>query len=273
MARHGTIQLTDSTGAFLLETFSITQQAPTTTTTTITIQTNPAGLNFSVDGGSLQKAPGQVSLQSGPHTIAVPSPQAGAAGTQYLWTSWSDQGAPSHSITVGSTPATYTATFATQYQLTTSASPPAGGTVTPASGSFYASGTAVPLAATASAGFTFDKWTGAVASPSAASTTVTMSAPQTVVANFVSSPVIITIQTNPTGLKFSVDSSAPQVSPQKLALAPGAHTIAVVTTQPGAAGDTSTRSRHGAIRARLPIPSRWAITPRPTRPISRFNIS
>ncbi len=103
---------------------------------------------------------------------------------QYVFKSWSDGGALSHSITVGASATTYTATFTEQYQLIISASPAAGGTVTPASGTFYDSGTVVPVTATASSGDAFTNWTGSVASSSSSSTTVTMSGPQTVTASF-----------------------------------------------------------------------------------------
>jgi hypothetical protein len=90
-----------------------------------------------VDEGASQTAPQTLSLSQGPHTVAVTTPQAGAAaGTQYAFKSWSDGGAMSHSILVGATATTYTATFTTQYQLTISASPAGDGTVTPASGAF-----------------------------------------------------------------------------------------------------------------------------------------
>ncbi|HTX37831.1 MAG TPA: hypothetical protein VME43_22535, partial [Bryobacteraceae bacterium] len=159
--------------------------ANTIPTTAITIQTSPAGLQFSVDGGPAQTAPQTLNLVQGPHTIAAATPQAGATGTQYVLTSWSDGATtPADTITVGTSAATYTATFQTQYQLTISASPPAGGTVTPASGSFYNAGAAVPVVATPNAGYMFNSWTGAVPTPSSASTTVIMNAPETVTADF-----------------------------------------------------------------------------------------
>ncbi len=70
--------------------------------TQVTIQTTPSGLQFSVDGGNQQDAPGTVDLTLGPHTIAVRSLQSGPAGTIYLFSGWSDNGAASHTITVGS---------------------------------------------------------------------------------------------------------------------------------------------------------------------------
>ncbi|HLJ45719.1 MAG TPA: FG-GAP-like repeat-containing protein, partial [Bryobacteraceae bacterium] len=182
--------------------------------TAITVQTSPSGLQFSVDGGAAQTAPQTLNLTQGPHTIAVASPQAGPAGTRYVFGSWSDGTVTTtDGITVGSSPATYTATFTPQYQLTTSVSPTAGGTVTPATGGFYDAGSAVPIVATANTGFTFGNWTGTVANSTSASTTVTMIAAESVVANFLP-PTAITIQTNPPGLQFSVNGGAIQTAPQ-----------------------------------------------------------
>ena len=55
--------------------------------------------------------------------------------------------------------------FNASFQLTTAANgPAAGGTVSPASGTFYAPGTVVNLSATANTGYIFGNWTGNVAS-------------------------------------------------------------------------------------------------------------
>ena len=156
----------------------------TSSPTNITFRTNPSGLQFSVDGGAAQIAPRTLSLTQGSHTMAVATTQSGSTGTQYVFTSWSDGGAASHSIVVGGAAVTYTASFKTQYQLTTSASPAAGGTVTPVSGGFYDAGTVVPVTAVANAGYVFIDWSGSVANATSAATTVTMTAPMTVTANF-----------------------------------------------------------------------------------------
>ena len=219
----------------------VTMSAPETvvanfsSVTGITIQTSPPDLQFTVDGGAAQTAPQTLNLTPGSHTIAVAATQPGATGVQYTFLSWSDTGAASHSITVGSSAATYTATFQTQYQLTVSASPFAGGTVTPTSATYYNSGASVPITATAASGYTFSGWTGSVASSTSASTTVTMSAPEAVTANFISLSGI-TIQTTPEGLQFTVDGGAPQTAPQTLTLSQGPHTIALATTQAGTVG-------------------------------------
>src|SRR5207249_9371683 len=83
----------------------------------ITVQTNPAGYTFSVDGTSYISAQ-TFSWQPGSsHTIATTSPQDGGTGVRYVWTNWSGGGAISHPV-APTTNKTYTATFKTQYFLT-----------------------------------------------------------------------------------------------------------------------------------------------------------
>jgi hypothetical protein len=156
----------------------------TAATVQVTVGTTPAGLSFSVDGTSYSSAQTFTWTVGASHTIATTTPQI-LVGTQESFFAWSDGGAQSHTVTASSTTTTYTATFtATAYQLTTAASPAADGSVTPASGTFYATGTVVNLTATPNSGFSFVNWTGSVASANSASTTVTMSAPEAVTANF-----------------------------------------------------------------------------------------
>ena len=220
---------------------TVTMSAPKTVAanfsaaTAITIQTAPPGLQFSVDGGPAQAAPRTLSLLPGPHTLAVANTQAGDVGTQYAFTGWNDGGAASHPVNVGATAATYTATFKTQCQLTMAASPAAGGSVVPPSGAFYDAGAVVNVTATPASGYQFNIWSGPVAEANSASTSVTMSAAETITANF-ASLTGITIQTSPTGLQFAVDGGPLLAAPQTLNLSSGSHTIAVAATQPGAAG-------------------------------------
>jgi hypothetical protein len=170
-------------------------------TSQITITTNPPNLLVSADGGSFVAAPlVETWNQGSTHTIATTSPQSGGTGIQYVWISWSDNGVISHSITVPTTATTYTASFATQYQLATAANPSIGGSVTPTSGNYYNSGTVVPLTATPNTGYTFTNWTGNVANSTSASTTITMTAPQSVTANFsliiVAAPTSTSVSSN-----------------------------------------------------------------------------
>ena len=127
-------------------------------TTPITIQSNPEGRSVSIDGAPAVTTPQVMNWAPGSvHTIATTSPQTGSAGTQFIWSSWSDGGAISHSITAPAVNTTYTANFTTQFLLTTNAG--TGGSVLPASG-YFNSGQVVQISAQASPGFSFTGWTG-----------------------------------------------------------------------------------------------------------------
>jgi uncharacterized repeat protein (TIGR01451 family) len=204
----------------------------------VTINTTPAGLAVSVDAGPPHAAPVAVSWQVGSqHTIATTSPQTPTAGTQYTFASWSDSGAISHSVTASAGTTSYNVSFNTSYLLTTGVSPGGGGTVTPASGSYYAAGTPVPLLATASAGYKFVNWTGPVASATSASTNVTMTGPVSVTANFVVNNVGVTINTTPAGLAVSVDGGPPHAAPVAVSWQVGSqHTVATTSPQTPIAG-------------------------------------
>jgi hypothetical protein len=78
----------------------------------ITMATNPPGLSVTVDG-TAYASPQTFSLAAGSqHVISTASPQTAGTGNQYVFSSWSDGQAASHTITVPSAAATYTATFA-----------------------------------------------------------------------------------------------------------------------------------------------------------------
>ena len=223
---------------------TVTMNAPQTVTanfavndTNVTIQTSPSGLLVNVDNGASQAAPVMVSWQEGSsHTIATSSPQS-ATGTKYTFTSWSDSGALSHGITVPQGGGTYTASFSTSYLLTTAASPSNEGTVSPASGSYYASGTVVNLTATPNTGYKFVNWTGNVTN-----STVTMNAPRDSHCQLRRQQYECTIQTSPSGLLVSVDNGASQAAPVSVSWQEGSsHTIATSSPQ-GSAGTRYTFS-------------------------------
>lgn len=127
-----------------------------TTTIPVTVQTSPTGRSFTVDGNNYTTTQVFNWTPSSSHTIATTSPQSGGAGTQYVWSSWSDSGAISHTVAPSST-TTYTANFTTQYYLTMNAGP--GGSVSPVS-DWYDSGTNVDISATVWNGYTFGNWAG-----------------------------------------------------------------------------------------------------------------
>ena len=122
----------------------------------VTVQPSPAGRSFTVDGTAYPTAQTFTWTPGSSHTIAASSPQSGGAGVQYVWNSWSDGGAVSHTITPTSN-TTYTASFTTQYYLTTGAA--AGGAASPGSG-WTNSGASLSISATASNGYTFSGWMG-----------------------------------------------------------------------------------------------------------------
>jgi hypothetical protein len=149
----------------------------------ITVTSSPPGLVLSVDGSNCTAPCSESWIAGSNHTIAVAtSPQAGSTGTQYLYSNWSDGGTQSHSITVPSSAATYTANFSTQYYLTTAASPSAGGSISPGSG-WYNSGTGVSISAGANSGYTFPGFSGALTGTTTPQT-LTMNGPESVTAVF-----------------------------------------------------------------------------------------
>jgi len=161
------------------DTTSIRQIVP------ITVQTNPTGLSFTVDGTTYSSSQGFNWIAGSSHSIATTSPQSGGAGIQYVWSGWSDAGAISHSVSPTSA-ATLTATFGVQYLLTASVSPSGAGTIAanPVSGTgYYASGTQVQLTATPTSNYAFSNWSGGLTG-STNPQTITMSAPQSTTANF-----------------------------------------------------------------------------------------
>ena len=159
---------------------------------TLMFQTTPVNLSLSV-GDLTEAAPFSGQFTDGSAlAIGTTSPQPGAAGVRYTFKGWSDGGAMNHTIEVPAKGGTYTAAFNTQYSLTASVLPAASGKITPGSGGFFNSGTVVSLTATPAAGYAFTSWTGSVANANSATTTITMSAPQTVTANFTPLPTTVT---------------------------------------------------------------------------------
>jgi hypothetical protein len=128
----------------------------TTLFTQVTVQTNPAGLTFTVDGSTYAAAQTFSWDPGSSHTIATTSPQSGGTGVRYVWKNWSGGGAISHSV-APTTNKTYTANFGTQYFLTMSHG--IGGSVSPTSG-WRASGSTVSISATPASGYSFTNWTG-----------------------------------------------------------------------------------------------------------------
>jgi uncharacterized repeat protein (TIGR02543 family) len=142
-----------------------------------------AGPVVSVTGGTvaLDPAPAKDGLYTKDSTVtltAVPS-------SGYRFDHWSGAASGSGpSVTVSMSAArSVTATFIKIYSLTTLVSPSAGGSISPASGTFD-DGTSVTLTATPAPGFRFDHWSGD-ANGNSASVSVTMNSNKNVTANFI----------------------------------------------------------------------------------------
>lgn len=124
----------------------------------VTITADPPGRRITVDGESFSTQRTYTWQVGTDHEIGTTSPQTGSPGLRYVWNSWSDGQAMTHTWTVPAGAAmTLTASFDMEYQLTMTAG--SGGSVSPATG-WYAGGTQVQLQATPDAGYAFDRWEG-----------------------------------------------------------------------------------------------------------------
>jgi hypothetical protein len=169
---------------------SITMNGPITENATfiqnpvqVTVQTNPAGRSFSVDGTPYTAAQSFSWQPGSSHTIVTTSPQSGGTGVRYVWSNWSDRGAISHTV-APTTNKTYTANFNKQYFLTMTHG--TGGTVTPSSG-WRGNGTTVSIGATPASGYSFSNWSGSGTGSFSGTTnpaSITMGGPITETASF-----------------------------------------------------------------------------------------
>jgi len=145
----------------LSNSYAILFNAPSATATSVnTIATNPSGVTVSIDG-TATPTPAVVSWVPGSsHTLSVVTPQTNG-GTETTLTSWSPSGDTTAQISVvaPSTGTTYTAGFATQYELITSVNSASEGSVS-GGGQFYNSGSSVTVTATAIAPYVFKGFSG-----------------------------------------------------------------------------------------------------------------
>jgi len=106
-------------------TFTLTITGIPPATVTITITSSPVtGAGFvKVDDIPITTPTTFTWTIGSTHKLEALSPVAGSLDTQYVWTSWSDGGAQTHTYTVPSSSETVTANYKTQYQITVAASP------------------------------------------------------------------------------------------------------------------------------------------------------
>jgi len=212
------------------QSFPISQSAATGVS--ITVTSVPSGLALQVDGSTIA-TPQTFSWTPGStHTISASTQ---GSGTRYAFLSWSDSGASTHTVTTPSSPATYTATFQTQYLLTRTASPANGGSIAVSPNTadgYYSSGMTVSATATPAPGFTFSTWGGSVNTTSNPAN-IAMDGQKTITANFVSQAGI-TVTSNPSGRTVVVDG-APYTAPAVFQWTTGSiHTIEAPSPQQAA---------------------------------------
>jgi hypothetical protein len=202
--------------------------------TQVVVQTNIAGLSFTVDGTTYTTAQ-TFSWQAGStHTIETIQYPGVGKDSRYYFSSWSDGGAISHTVTAPAAGniVTYTAKFGIQYLLTMNAG--TGGGVIPGT-SWKTAGTTVLLSANPGTGYTFFNWTGSGTDSYSGTdnpATVVVNGPITETATFEPNGTIAaTVQSRTSGLTFTVDGTS-YSSPQTFFWVTGSsHTIATTTPQ------------------------------------------
>jgi uncharacterized protein (TIGR03437 family) len=167
----------------------------------VVVQSSPSGLTLQVDGASCV-TPCNVDRQAGAtFQVTAPTQISTGADSRVDFGSWSDGGASTHTVTVSQNEVTVTAVYNSFYRLSASSNPSRGSAFkySPSSSDlFYAAGTKVTVTAVPNPGFQFGDWAGAL-SGSHPSGTVTLSAPQSVVAEMITVPYIA-----PAGISNSV---------------------------------------------------------------------
>ena len=176
-------------------TFSVSGPATLTVQTAlehrVRFATVPANVGITILVNSVPvTAPGEAWLGNGlPATIEASSPSPDSAdptGTRYVYQSWSDAGARVHTI-VPIAPATYTATYGTEYYLTVTST-----YATPNGATWYAAGTTAfagldlgTVAGTTGTQYVFVQWTGdASGAIFSQSSGILMNAPKTATAQW-----------------------------------------------------------------------------------------
>jgi hypothetical protein len=179
--------------------YSGTTTTPPTSTVQVNLATNPTGRQLVVDGVTVTAPVSYLWTVGSVHTLSAVNATVG--GTRYLFSSWSNGGAQTQSFTTPTASLTLTASFATQYQFTSSSNNTSLGQVSqsPTSAdSFYNAGSSVSVAAAPSTGACLGSWSGITAPPNTP-LQVTVSQPYSVVGNFTTGAVSV----SPTSLSFN----------------------------------------------------------------------
>lgn len=201
------------------------------TPTSVTITTDPAGLDVIVDG-ALVTAPQTFAWTPGSvHSLDTPATERDGTPMRYLFGRWSDNQPKSHSITVDLALTVYSANFIRQYLVQTGVSPAGAGAVSidPASpDGYYTEHTRVTVTAKPAAGNSFSGWNGTgslifvnvhgfLDSPASFLVTIPN---LNYIAHFTTGP-LLTVAADPPDLPITVGTSR-GAAPRAVALNPGA---------------------------------------------------
>jgi hypothetical protein len=172
-------------------------------TVSITITSSPiTGAGFvKVDGVAITTPATFTWTVGSTHTLEALSPVAGPTGTRYVWTSWSDGGAQTHTYIVPSSSEAVTANYVVQYLLTVTSDHgvPSG------AGWYDAGDTAYARLDTGNitidgTRYLFVNWTGdATGTNYAASDAIHMDGPKTAIAEW-KTQYYLTVRTDPPGV-------------------------------------------------------------------------
>ncbi|MBN9661797.1 MAG: hypothetical protein J0H49_26615 [Acidobacteria bacterium] len=136
---------------------------------------------FTLDGVAFTNSYSTFAAPGGSHVLGTdPVVFTDGHRSRLEFKSWSDGGAPTHTITLGNTDATYTADFKPQHQLWTIAG--LGGTIAPQT-AYYDVGSVVQVAAAANSGYTFTGFSGDLTG-TASPQSITLTGPKLVNATF-----------------------------------------------------------------------------------------
>jgi hypothetical protein len=207
-------------------------------------------------------------------TLSVVSPTAVATGTQLVFAQWQDgTTATSDKVTAPSASAVYTASFTTEYQLTTAAG--TGGSIS--AGVYFAAGSNAMITATPSAGYYFVNFTGATTSTSNP-LTLPINGPESITANF-ATQIAPTLIFAPISLQlvgaapFAVSATSASNGAVTYAVTSGPATIAdnvVTVTGVGTVVLTANRVASGSYAAATATTSFTVSQPAPTIPTLTF---
>ena len=165
----------------------------------ITVNTSIAGIEYTVDGTTYTGEHLFNWVVGSTHTFTTTSNQL-IGGTNYVFISWSDGGARSHTYTVPSGNATVTATFQEKQEatLTMQPNPVSWGTTEPSAGDHvYDIGDVVNITAIPEPGYKFKYWSNNVTNHNLQSTTVQIDNDKTVIAYFGKQDFTLTMAADP----------------------------------------------------------------------------